>query len=100
MVAKWDENWNQPSDYIESRVLRWIPELEQIDVITLEGSGEEGPDYDLAAKIRLSLIKLSSVNRQPVDLTAQVAMRSGPDLSTLSQAELRAIELGDGPTAG
>ena len=70
-------------------------ELEHIGVIALESDGENGPDYDLAAKIRLSLIKLSSVNRQRVDLTAQVAMTSGPDLSNLSEAELRAIELGD-----
>ena len=52
-----------------------------------------GPDYDLAARILLSLIKLSSVNRQRVDLTAQIAMTTGPDLSGLSDAELRAIEL-------
>ena len=48
---------------IESRVLAWIQELEQVGAIALEGNGEEGPDFVLGAKIRLSLIKLSSVNR-------------------------------------
>jgi hypothetical protein len=44
-------------------VLAWIQEREQVGAIALEGNGEEGPDFVLGAKIRLSLIKLSSVNR-------------------------------------
>ena len=37
VVAQWDENWNQPSDYIESRVLAWIRELELIGAFALDG---------------------------------------------------------------
>ena len=85
----------QPIEYIECRALKWIKELEQIADIALSPQGDRGPDYDLGAKILLSLIKLSSVNRQRVDLTAQIAMTTGPDLSGLSDAELRAIELAD-----
>ena len=58
VYAQSNENWNQPSDYIESRVLAWIRELELIGAIALEGNGEKGSDYNLAAKSRLSLIKL------------------------------------------
>ena|SRR6516165_1982787 len=83
------------TDYVESNTLKWIEELEQIAYIALLPQRGRGPDYDLAARILLSLIKLSSVNRQRVDLTAQIAMSSGPDLSGLSDAELRAIELAD-----
>ena len=83
------------TDYVESNTLKWIEELEQIAYIALLPQRGRGPDYDLAARILLSLIKLSSVNRQRVDLTAQIAMTTGPDLSGLSDAELRAIELAD-----
>jgi hypothetical protein len=83
------------TEYIESNTLRWIKELEQIADIALMPQGDRAPDYDLAVTILLSLIKLSSVTRQRVDLTAQVAMGTGPDLSGLSEAELRAIELAD-----
>ena len=79
----------------KSRAFGWIKELEQITDIALLPQCDRGPDYDLAARILLSLIKLSSLNRQRVDLTAQIAMTTGPDLSRLSDAELRAIELGD-----
>jgi len=41
------------------------------------------------------LVKLSNASRQRLDLTAQIAMSSGPDLSQLSDNELRAIELCD-----
>jgi hypothetical protein len=97
-VSDWaasEQDELQVTEYIESRALTWIKELEQIAYMALLPQGERGPDFDLAAKILLSLIKLSSVNRQRVDLTAQVAMSPGPDLSGLSDAELRAIELGD-----
>jgi hypothetical protein len=85
----------QLSDYIESRALGRIKELEQIADLALLPQGDRGPDYELAAKILLGLLKLSSLNRQRVDLTAQIAMSTGPDLGGLSDAELRAIELAD-----
>jgi hypothetical protein len=84
----------QLTEYIESRALKWIKELEQIADLALQPCDDLPPDYDLAAKILLSLIKLSSVNRQCVDLTFQFAMGTGSDLSGLFDAELRAIELG------
>jgi hypothetical protein len=93
VVAQWNENWNQPSDFIGSRVLTWIHELEQMCASAMQGCVEDGPDYDLAANILLGLVKLSSVSRQRRDLTAQIAMSRGPDLSQLSESELRAIEL-------
>jgi hypothetical protein len=97
-VSAWaasEQDKFQLTEYIEGRALRWIKELEQIADIALLPPGDRGPDYDLATRILLSLIKLSSVNRQRVDLTAQIAMTTGPDLSGLSDAELRAIELAD-----
>ena len=100
-VGEWaagEHDGLQLTENIESRALKWIMELEQIADIALLPQGDRAPDYDLAARILLSLIKLSSVNRQRVDLTAQIAMSSGPDLSGLSDAELRAIELVDNET--
>jgi hypothetical protein len=100
-VSEWaagEHDGLQLTEYIESRALKWIKELGQIADIALSPHGDRGPDYDLAARILLSLIKLSSVNRQRVDLTAQIAMSSGPDLSGLSDTELRAIELADDET--
>ena len=100
-VSEWaagDQEELQLTDYIESRGVKWIKELEEIADIARSPQGDRAPDYDLAARILLSLIKLSSVNRQRVDLTAQIAMSSGPDLSGLSDAELRAIELVDNET--
>jgi len=85
----------QLAEYIESRVLRWIKELEQIAYMALLQQGEGGPDYVLAAKILLGLLKFSSLNRQRIDLTPQVEMTTGPDLSGLSEGELRAIDLAD-----
>jgi hypothetical protein len=96
-VSDWaagEQDESQLTDYIEGRALRWIKELEQVAYMALLARGELGPDYDLAAKILLSLIKLSSVNRQRVDLAAQIAMTTGPNLSRLSDAALRTIELG------
>jgi hypothetical protein len=92
VFADWDESWQkerQPTDYIESRALVWVRELEKIGLVALRQG-----DYDLAAKVRLALLKFSSVNRQRIDMTAQIAMTSGPDVSSLSDDELRAIELG------
>ena len=97
-VAEWaagEQDQSQLTDFIESRALRWIKELEQVVDIALLPQDDRGPDYDLAVRILISLIKLSSVNRQRVDFTAQLAMSTGPDLSGLSDAELRAIELAD-----
>ena len=97
-VGEWaagEHDGLQLTENIESRALKWIMELEQIADIALMPQGDRAPDYDLAVTILLSLIKLSSVTRQRVDLTAQVAMGTGPDLSGLSEAELRAIELAD-----
>jgi hypothetical protein len=85
----------QLAEYIESRVLRWIKELEQIAYMALLQQGEGGPDYVLAAKILLGLLKFSSLNRQRIDLSPQVEMTTGPDLSGLSEGELRAIDLAD-----
>ena len=78
-VSAWaasEQDKFQLTEYIEGRALRWIKELEQIADIALLPPGDRGPDYDLATRILLSLIKLSSVNRQRVDLTAQIAMRT------------------------
>jgi hypothetical protein len=88
----------QLTDYIEGRALTWIKALEQIADIALLPHGDRAPDYHVAARILLSLIKLSSVDRQRVDVTAKIAMSPGPDLSGLSDAELRAIELADNET--
>ena len=85
----------QLADYIESRALKWIMELELIADLALHPRGDLPPDYELAAKIFLGLVKLSNASRQRLDLTAQIAMSSGPDLSQLSDNELRAIELCD-----
>jgi hypothetical protein len=94
MTEQWQEDL-QSTDYIEGRTLKWIKELERIADLALRRGGAEPPDYELAAKILLGLVKLSSVSRQRVDLTAQIAMSSGPDLSQLTDQELKAIELGD-----
>ena len=94
LASEWQQEL-QPTEYIEGRTLKWIKQLEQIADLALRLQGDLPPDYDLAAKILLGLVKLSSVSRQRVDLTAQIAMSSGPDLSQLSDSELRAIELGD-----
>lgn len=98
IATTWTEGWDKEipaSEYIESRALKWVRELEQISDVALQPlTTDTGPDYDLAAKIKLSLVKLSSANRQRVDLTAQIALTAGPDLKGLSDAELKAIELG------
>jgi hypothetical protein len=94
MTEQWQEDLHS-TEYVESRTLKWIKQLEQIAHFALRPQGEAPPDYDLAAKILLGLLKLSSVSRQRVELTAQIAMSSGPDLSQLSDSELRAIELSD-----
>ena len=100
-VSEWaasEQDKFQLTDYVESTTLKSIKELEQIAEIALLPPGRRAPDYDLAARILLSLIKLSSVNRQCIDVKAQVAMGTGPDLSGLSDAELRSIELADNET--
>ena len=51
--------------------------------------GERGPNYELAAKILLGLVKFSSLNRQRFDMSAQIVMARGSDLSGLSETELR-----------
>ena len=53
-----------------------------------------GGEPELAARIYMALFQLSSVNRRPIDVSAQVTMQSPPDLSGLSEAELKTIELG------
>jgi len=57
--------------------------------------GERGPNYELAAKILLGLVKFSSLNRQRFDMSAQIVMARGSDLSGRSETELRTIELAD-----
>ena len=90
---QWQEDL-QSTEYIESRALKWIKELERIADLALRPRGDRMPDYELAAKIFLGLLRFSSVSRQRLDLTAQIAMSGGPDLSQLSDNKLRAIELG------
>jgi hypothetical protein len=83
----------QLADYIESRALKWIKDLEQTADLTLHPPTDLPPGYDLAAKILLGLLKLSSLNRQRIDISAQVAMTTGPDLSSLYNEQLDELAL-------
>jgi hypothetical protein len=76
------------AEYIESRTLAWLKQLDHLGDLALRDG-----DLDLAARIRLALVKFSSVNRRRVDLNAQVAMQSPADLSGLSELELKTLEL-------
>jgi hypothetical protein len=99
VAANFNEDWHkevQPVDWVEARALTWLRELEQIGRDVLKPTDPDAePNYDLAAKIRLALVKFSSVNRQRIDLNAQIAMQPPKDLSGLSDADLKAIELAD-----
>lgn len=62
----------QSTEYIEGCTLKWIKQLEQIADLALRPLDDMAPNYDLAAKILLGLVELSSVGRQRVEIT-------GPD---------------------
>jgi hypothetical protein len=78
-----------PDDCVERRTLNWLKRLDQLGADAMRGGEPE-----LAARIYMALFQLSSVNRRPIDVSAQVTMQSPPDLSGLSEAELKTIELG------
>ena len=85
---RWPSHQLSPAEYIESRTLSWLKELDHLGDLALQDG-----DLDLAARIRLALLKFSSVNRHRIDVTQQVALAPPDDLSELSEVELRALEL-------
>jgi hypothetical protein len=78
-----------PTERVKSRTLNWLRELDRLGVAAIMDGEPE-----LGARIYLALLQLSSVNRRCIDVSAQMAMQSPTDLSGLSEAELKAIELG------
>jgi hypothetical protein len=86
--ARWPSHQLSPVEYIEARTLTWLKELDRLGDLALRDG-----DLDLAARIRLALLKFSSVNRQRIDVAQQTALAPPTDLSELSEIELKALEL-------